>query len=276
MATLLTQIKIKRDTYDNLKDKVLAAGEPAIAILSNPGDPEAFGHLQFAVGDGKQTFSNLSLKIKDGVTNLTGTGAENAIAVFTGQNNGNDIVGRSVTINTNSEMAGVKQISIENGADQAPLVITNKVLVNNLNAQYLNGQDHTYYFNKDNHLGYTTNAASGLFAVLQDSTSKKLYVNISSAVSNKTITLSGSDITINNKKTDSYTLNQASDKTFTIAVSKNSSGARAANSIVSAVADGTIQSHNYQLSYTASGTSNVNVGATMVYDQALQAIKFVF
>ena len=42
MATLLTQIKIKRDTYDNLKDKVLAAGEPAIAILSNPGDPEAF------------------------------------------------------------------------------------------------------------------------------------------------------------------------------------------------------------------------------------------
>ena len=45
---------------------------------------------------------------------------------------------------------------------------------------------------------------------------------------------------------------------------------------MSAVADGTIQSNNYQISYTESGTSNVNVGATMVYDQALKAIKFVF
>lgn len=268
MATLLSQIKIRRGTAAELDamSPVLAVGEPAFSTDTK----------YFAVGDGSSKFSDLALKIKDGVTNISGaTNCANQIAVFS-NNAGDDIVGRNVTINDQAIMAGVKQISIENGTNQAPLVIANKVLVSNLNAQYLNGQDHTYYFNKDNHLGYTTNAASGLFAVLQDSTNKKLYVNISSAVSNKTITLSGSDITINNKATDSFTLNQNSDKTLTIAVSKNSSGARAANSIVSAVADGTIQSNNYQISYTASGTSNVNVGATMVYDQALKAIKFVF
>ena len=269
MATLLTQIKIKRDTYDNLKDKVLAAGEPAIAILSDPGNPEAFGHLQFAVGDGKQTFSNLSLKIKDGVTNLTGKGAENAIAVFTGQNNGNDIVGRNVTINDKAIMAGVKQISIENDADKAPLVIANKVLVDNLNADLLDGKQGSAYFTSDNLKFQKTTTQLPVAADGKN----QLYVDIRSVVSNATITLKGTDMSITNP---SFTLNQADNQEITLTVTKESSGGRKEGSIVSARGTGIIQSNEYEISYTVSGDSTIKVGATMVYDQALKAVKFVF
>ena len=270
MATLLTQIKIKRDTYDNLKNVVLAAGEPAIAIIPNPGTKpdEAFGHMQFAVGDGSKTFAELSLKIKDGVTNLTGTGAANQIALFTGAN---DIKGCEVYIDSSRVMSGITQMQINNAENVAPLTINKKALVTNLDADYLDGQHGSYYFSSD-WLGFTENAANGNFPLLKDS-NNKLYVNISSAVSNKKITIAGNDITITNPN---FTLNQNSDQTVTLTVSKNSSGARPQDAIVSAVASGTIQSNNYQVSYTPSGQSGAVVGATIAYDQALQAVKFIF
>lgn len=265
MATLLSQIKLRRGTAAELDamSPVLAVGEPAFSTDTH----------RFAIGDGKHNFSQLALRIKDGVTNVSGeANCINQIAVFS-NNAGDDIEGRNVTINDQAIMAGVKQINIENDADKAPLVIANKVLVSNLNAQYLNGQDHTYYFNHKNHLGYPTNAESGLFAVLQDSTSKKLYVDIGSVANNATITLKGTDMSITNP---SFTLNQADNQEITLTVAKEPSGGRTKGSIVSARETGIIQSNEYEISYTASGSSTINVGATMVYDQALKAVKFVF
>lgn len=263
MATLLSQIKIRRGTAAELDamSPVLAVGEPAFSTDTK----------YFAVGDGSNKFSDLALKIKDGVTNISGaTDCANQIAVFS-NNAGDDIEGRNVTISDKAVMAGVTQIQINNADNDAPLTINKPVLVTNLNADLLDGKQGADYFSSD-WLGFTADVANGNFPLLKDS-NNQLYVNISSAVSNKVITLTGTDVSITNP---SFGLNQASDQTITIAVTKSSSGARAQNSIVSAVADGTIQSNNYQLSYTASGTSTVNVGATMVYDQALKAIKFVF
>jgi hypothetical protein len=260
MATLLTQIKVRRGTAAALDamSPVLAVGEPAFSTDTH----------RFAIGDGEHSFSELALRIKDGVTNVSGaTNCINQIAVFS-SNAGDDIVGRNVTISNQAVMAGVTQIQINNAENNAPLTINKPVLVTNLNADLLDGKQGSAYFTSDN-LGFQKTPTKLPVAI----DNNKLYVDIESVASNAQITLTGSDISITN---NSFTLNQAEGQTITLAVAKNSSGARAQNSIVSAVADGTIQSHNYQLSYTASATSDVHVGATMVYDQALKAIKFVF
>lgn len=261
MATLLSQIKLRRGTAAELDamSPVLAVGEPAFSTDTH----------RFAIGDGKNNFSQLALTIKDGVTNVSReTNCINQIAVFS-NNAGDDIEGRNVTINDQAIMAGVKQISIENGADQAPLVIANKVLVDNLNADLLDGKQGSAYFTSDNLKFQKTTTQ---LPVAADS-KNQLYVDIRSVVSNATITLKGTDMSIT---TPSFTLNQADNQEITLTVTKESSGGRKEGSIVSARGTGIIQSNEYEISYTVSGDSTINVGATMVYDQALKAVKFVF
>lgn len=261
MATLLTQIKVRRGTAAALDamSPVLAVGEPAFSTDT----------LRFAIGNGKDSFSDLALKIKDGVTNVTGaTNCINQIAVFS-NNTGDDIVGRNVTINDKAIMAGVKQINIENGANQAPLVIANNVLVDNLNADLLDGKQGSAYFTSDNLKFQETTTQ---LPVAADG-NNQLYVDIHSVVSNATITLKGTDMSITNP---SFTLNQADNQEITLEVTKEPSGGRKEGSIVSARGTGIIQSNEYEISYTVSGSSAINVGATMVYDQALKAVKFVF
>ena len=272
MATLLTKIQIKRDTYENLKDVQLAAGEPAIAIMPNPGSPEDPGHLQFAIGDGVKTFKDLSLKIKDGVTNLTGTGRVNQIAVFT-DNGGNDIVGSLAVVDKDGNFLtpGQIQTTILN---KAPLIVSSKVLVSNLNADLLDGKEGADYFSED-WLGFTENASAGNFPLRKDA-NNKLYVNVANAVSNKTITFKGADISVNSKTSDSFTLNQSTDKEMVISITKDPKGNRAINSIVSAVASGTLQSNNYQVSYVKSSDQSLQVGTTLMYDQIDEALKFIF
>ena len=75
MASLLTQIKVRKDTYANLDnmDTPLAAGEPGFAY--DTGD--------YAVGDGSSKFSQICFKLKNGIIN-NGTSTDNAIARFDG------------------------------------------------------------------------------------------------------------------------------------------------------------------------------------------------
>lgn len=272
MATLLTQIQIKRDTYDNLKDIKLAAGEPAIAIMPNPGTPESPGHLQFAIGDGVKPFKELSLKIKDGVTNLSGTGTADSIAVFT-DGSGNDIKGSLASIDStgNFMTPGIIRSTI---IGVAPLAVVSNIKVENLHADLLDDKEGKDYFSAD-WLGFTENAAAGNFPLLR-TPDNKLYVNVSNAVSNKTITFKGADISVNGKATDSFTLNQYTDKDMAITILKDPKGNRAINSIVSAVASGTLQSNNYQVSYVKSSDQSVQIGTTLMYDQIDEALKFIF
>lgn len=261
MATLLSQIKLRRGTAAELDamSPVLAVGEPAFSTDTK----------YFAVGDGSSKFSDLALKIKDGVTNISGaTNCANQIAVFS-NNAGDDIVGRNVTIDDKAVMAGVKQIQITNAESQAPLTIDKPVLVTNLNADLLDGKQGSAYFTSDNLKFQKTTTQ---LPVAVDS-KNQLYVDIGSVASNATITLKGTDVSITNP---SFTLNQADNQEITIAVTKDASGGRKKGSIVSARANGIIQSNEYEISYTVSGSSTINVGATMVYDQALKAIKFIF
>lgn len=283
MAMLKTQIQIKRDEYSNLENHVLQAGEPAIAIMSSPGNPEVHGHMQFAVGDGVTPFKDLSLKLKDGVTNVSGLGGlqdvKNAIAVFT---NPNDIRPRSVFINENSVISGAKQISISNDANVSPLVITNPVLVNNLNADLLDGKDGSYYFNETWIDSSLENTSLGIFPLLintENAEQPRLYVNVSKAVSDATITLKNktgeADIKINSLDTDTFTLN-GSAKSFEFSVAKVAHGGRGAGAIVSAISQGTIQSNAYELSYTPPAQSGAIMAATMTYDDNIEAIRFIF
>lgn len=86
MATLTTQIKVRRDTYEKIKNVKLAQGEPGFAY--DTGD--------YAIGDGSSIFSAICFKLKDGVIN-TGSSTDNAIARFDGttgqviQNSGSTI-----------------------------------------------------------------------------------------------------------------------------------------------------------------------------------------
>lgn len=283
MAILKTRIQIKRDEYSNLENHVLEPGEPAIAIMKTPGSPEGHGHMQFAVGDGVTPFKDLSLKLKDGVTNVSGLGGmqsvKDAIAVFT---NPNDIRPRAVFINENNTITGAKQISIANDANVSPLVITNPVLVSNLNADLLDGQHGSYYFSEEwinSGLATEANAKLGIFPLLIDKTDTEnpyLYVNVSQAVSNATITLkNGSDIKINNLDADTFTLNGEA-KTFNFSVSKEPNGGRNAGAIVSAISQGTIQSNAYEISYTPAAQGAAVMAATMTYDDNLEAIRFIF
>ena len=286
MAILKTRIQIKRDEYSNLENHVLGKGEPAIAIMGNPGDPESHGHMQFAVGDGVTPFKDLSLKLKDGVTNVTGLGGlpdvKNAIAVFT---NPNDIRPRAVFINENNTITGAKQISISNDANVSPLVITNPVLVSNLNADLLDGQHGSYYFSEEwinSGLATEANAKLGIFPLLIDKTNTEnpyLYVNVSQAVSNATITLKNktgaADIKINSLDSDTFTLNGGA-KSFEFTVAKVAHGGRDAGAIVSAISQGTIQSNAYELSYTPPAEDGAVMAATMTYDDNLEAIRFIF
>lgn len=73
MASLLTQIKVRKDTYDNIKDLVLAQGEPGFA--HDTGD--------YAVGNGTNKFSDICFSLQKGVIN-NGTSTDNAIARFDG------------------------------------------------------------------------------------------------------------------------------------------------------------------------------------------------
>lgn len=262
MATLLSQIKLRRGTAAELDamSPVLAVGEPAFSTDTH----------RFAIGDGKNNFSQLALRIKDGVTNVSGeTNCINQIAVFS-NNAGDDIEGRNVTINDQAIMAGVTQIQITNAENQAPLTIYKPVLVTNLNADLLDGKQGSEYFTSDNLKFQKTTTQLPVAADGKN----QLYVDIDSVVaSNATITLKGTDMSITNP---SFTLNQDGDQEITLTVTKEPSGGRTKGSIVSARETGIIQSNEYEISYTVSGSSTINVGATMVYDQALKAIKFVF
>lgn len=73
MASLLTQIKVRKDTYENIKDLVLTQGEPGFA--HDTGD--------YAVGNGTNKFSDICFKLQKGVIN-NGTSTDNAIARFDG------------------------------------------------------------------------------------------------------------------------------------------------------------------------------------------------
>lgn len=73
MASLLTQIKVRQDTYENIKDLVLTQGEPGFA--HDTGD--------YAVGNGTNKFSDICFKLQKGVIN-NGTSTDNAIARFDG------------------------------------------------------------------------------------------------------------------------------------------------------------------------------------------------
>lgn len=261
MATLLSQIKLRRGTAAELDamSPVLAVGEPAFSTDTH----------RFAIGDGKNNFSQLALTIKDGVTNVSGeTNCINQIAVFS-NNAGDDIEGRNVTINDKAIMAGVTQIQITNAEGQAPLTIYQPELVTNLNADLLDGKQGSAYFTSDNLKFQKTTRQ---LPVAIDS-KNQLYVDIGSVASDATITLKGTDMSITSP---SFTLNQASNQEITLEVTKYPSGGRTKGSIVSARENGTIQSNEYEISYTVSGSSTINVGATMVYDQALKAVKFVF
>ena len=86
MATLLTQLKVRRDTYANMKTVKLAQGEPGFAY--DTGD--------YAVGDGSSEFQNICFKLQDGVIN-NGASTDNAIARFDGTS-GRVIQNSSVTI----------------------------------------------------------------------------------------------------------------------------------------------------------------------------------
>ena len=73
MASLLTQIKVRKDTYESIQNLVLAQGEPGFA--HDTGD--------YAVGDGTKKFSDICFKLHEGVIN-NGTSTDKAIARFDG------------------------------------------------------------------------------------------------------------------------------------------------------------------------------------------------
>lgn len=86
MASLLTQIKVRKDTYENIKNLVLTQGEPGFA--HDTGD--------YAVGNGTNKFSDICFKLQKGVIN-NGASTDNAIARFDGTT-GRVIQNSSVTI----------------------------------------------------------------------------------------------------------------------------------------------------------------------------------
>lgn len=92
MATLTTQIKVRRDTYENIKNVKLAQGEPGFAYDTGA----------YAVGDGSSKFSAICFQLKDGVIN-TGASTDNAIARFHGTT-GKLIQNSGVTIDDNGNM----------------------------------------------------------------------------------------------------------------------------------------------------------------------------
>lgn len=73
MASLLTQIKVRKDTYANIKDLVLTQGEPGFA--HDTGD--------YAVGNGTNKFSDICFKLQKGVISSSES-ADNAVARFDG------------------------------------------------------------------------------------------------------------------------------------------------------------------------------------------------
>lgn len=92
MATLTTQIKVRRDTYEAIKNVVLAQGEPGFAYDTGA----------YAVGDGSSKFSAICFQLKDGVIN-TGTSTDNAIARFHGTT-GQIIQNSTATIDDSGNM----------------------------------------------------------------------------------------------------------------------------------------------------------------------------
>lgn len=106
MASLLTQIKVRKDTYANIKDLVLTQGEPGFA--HDTGD--------YAVGDGTNKFSDICFSLKEGVTS-NGTSTDNAIARFDGAT-GKIIQTSGATIddNLNLKFNGPGNISWEDGS----------------------------------------------------------------------------------------------------------------------------------------------------------------
>jgi hypothetical protein len=97
MASLLTQIKVRKDTYENIKNLVLAQGEPGFA--HDTGD--------YAVGDGTNKFSDICFSLKEGVTG-NGTSTDNAIARFDGTT-GRIIQNSSATIGDNGKLTVVSE-----------------------------------------------------------------------------------------------------------------------------------------------------------------------
>lgn len=92
MASLLTQIKVRKDTYANIQNLVLAQGEPGFAY--DTGD--------YAIGDGSKKFKDICFKLQDGVIN-NGTSTNNAIARFDGAT-GRIIKNSGVTIDDSGNM----------------------------------------------------------------------------------------------------------------------------------------------------------------------------
>lgn len=286
MAILKTQIKIRRGAYDDIKNEVLAAGEPAVSLeLDEDGkviDPADVKHMQFAVGDGTSGFGSLSFKLNAGVTNISGVGEENHIAIFGSER---DIKNSSVLIGvTDDDLGNVTTpgqfIShIPTNSNKSPLEVSSTILVSNLNADLLDGKQGIQYFSRD-WLGYTENAEDGLFPVLatevanETTTAGQLYVNIAKAVSNAKITLKSSDIVFVEK--DNFTLNQSDSQEIELQVQKSSLGNRAQNTIVSAFAEGVLQSNEYNVTYVNSGDQQLKLGANIYYDQFIGALKFVF
>lgn len=116
MASLLTQIKVRKDTYANLDnmDTPLAVGEPAFA--HDTGD--------YAVGDGSSKFSAICFSLKEGVTS-NGISTDNAIARFDGAT-GRIIQTSGATIddNLNLKFNGPGNISWEDGSYYQRIKIT--------------------------------------------------------------------------------------------------------------------------------------------------------
>lgn len=96
MASLLTQIKVRKDTYESIKNLVLAQGEPGFA--HDTGD--------YAVGDGTNKFSDICFKLQKGVIN-NGTSTDNAIARFDGTT-GRIIQNSEVLIQDNGSLKTVE------------------------------------------------------------------------------------------------------------------------------------------------------------------------
>ena len=114
MASLLTQIKVRKDTYESIKNLVLAQGEPGFA--HDTGD--------YAVGDGTNKFSDICFSLKEGVTS-NGTSTDNAIARFDGTT-GKIIQtsGASIDDNLNLKFNGPGNISWEDGSYYQRIKIT--------------------------------------------------------------------------------------------------------------------------------------------------------
>lgn len=111
MATLTTQIKVRRDTYEAIKNVVLAQGEPGFAYDTGA----------YAVGDGSSKFSAICFKLKDGVIN-TGTSTDNAVARFDGTT-GQIIQNSGIIVDDNNNLTTKGLIKIQNGSASGAFVL---------------------------------------------------------------------------------------------------------------------------------------------------------